>query len=82
MKTLHMTHWLEALSLANIDLLTEKNAILCKSGLSTRIFQPAPTMSHAAHFADSLFPKPWRLKRLLGAAGAALRVSWLEKGYP
>jgi hypothetical protein len=38
----------------------------------------APTMSHAAHFADN-FPKPWRLKRLLtapkrllGAAGAAL----------
>jgi hypothetical protein len=55
------------------------------AGLSTIIFQAAPTMSHAAptmshaaHFADN-FPNPWRLKRLLpapklllGAAGAAL----------
>jgi hypothetical protein len=55
-----------------------------RATLPTRIFQAAsamshaaPTMSHAAHFAN--FSKPWRPKRLLpapkrlvGAAGVAL----------
>jgi hypothetical protein len=45
-------------------------------------------MSHAAHFAN-IFPKPWRLKRLLsalkrllGAAEAAVlkALVWVQKG--
>jgi hypothetical protein len=51
------------------------------SGLSTRIFQAAPTMSHvaptmshAAHFADN-FPKPWRLKAPAGPQ-VAPRSHW------
>jgi hypothetical protein len=43
-----------------------------RAGLSTRIFQAAPTMSRSS-FADN-FPKPWRLKRLLPAAKRLLGV--------